>query len=193
MKRIILLIVTLLFFNLQAQETQETHHGFQFSIFAGGMIGDINAQIADLGGSVTMKGSRMNAKFHVGYAYHNWSAGFSFATTSMNVKSMVVGGVAYKMPIEATIDNTPVGFYFKRYFMPINIFVTTDLGISKFSFYDDKAKLQGETEIGFAWNIAVGKEILLGKRKRLGLGAYLNLSGIKCHDLPPYRQIDMLM
>jgi len=91
------------------------------------------------------------------------------------------------MPIETTIDNSPVGFYLKRYFMPINLFVTTDLGVTKFSFYDDKSKLQGETEIGFAWNVAVGKEFLIGKRKRLGLGAYLNLSGIKCHDLPPYQ------
>lgn len=193
MKKLLLLTFCNLFLTVFAQEQETTqdpyqpHTGFQFSLFAGGMIGDIKTNIADLGGKVIMKGSRVNAKIHLGYAYRNWAGGFSFGNTSMSIKTMEIGGVAYKSPFEMTIDNSPVGFYLKRHFMPINIFICTDLGVSKFSIYDNKAELQGETDMGFAWNISVGKEFLLGKRKRIGLGGYVNLAGLYCRDQPPFQ------
>jgi hypothetical protein len=189
-KRITFAFCLFLFFGFSQDNTStdpyQPHSGFQFSIFSGGMAGSIQSNISDVG-DVEMKGSRVSARFQVGYASKYWAGGFSFGSTSMAIKSMVIDGTTYSSTSNSSITSNLIGAYIKRYFMPINVFTCVDLGISKFGITDQSGTLIAATDNGFAWNIAVGKEFLVGKRKRIGLGAYVNLAGAKCHDIPPYQ------
>lgn len=166
--------------------TDSPHNGINASITAGSTFGKTKGSTGDFG-DMYYRGSRMNVKMQVGYAYQNWVFGFSYGLNSLSITSIEVGGTAYKLTEDATMDDGLLGVYFKRYFMPLNLYACADLGFSNFRFYDADAVLQGSTERGFSWSISAGKEFLIGKQKRFGLGAYVSLSGIKCKDLPPYQ------
>jgi hypothetical protein len=188
MKKTLTFVMLLLAGTNIAQVEETPFEGFQASVYVGGLIGDIRANITDLNGETRMKGSRMTTRVECGYTLNNWGIGFTVGINTMSWESAVIQGETYKAPEDYTIDCPSYGIYVKRRFMPINVFVVADLGVSRFNFYDNNSELVGQSEIGFAWNVSAGKEFLIGKRKRFGLGAYLCLTGLSCHDVPPYEE-----
>jgi hypothetical protein len=187
MKKILIILSIAFLQNIYGQSlmNENEHNGLQISLFMGGGFGNTNASTNDFG-DIIFRGSRMNVKFQIGYAYKNWSSGFSFSMSSLGINSIEVQNTAYGVTENWTLDDTPICYYLKRYFMPLNIFVSADLGISKFGFFDENSKLVGSTKRGFSWNLSVGKEFALGKKKRFGIGAFAGISGLKCNDLPPF-------
>jgi hypothetical protein len=171
---------------LSAQtETESPHNGFNASLTAGSTFGKTIGSTSDFG-KMVFRGSRMNVKMQIGYSYRDWAAGFSYGMNSLMVGSIEVNDTAYQTTEDVSVDDGLLGLYVKRYFMPLNLYACADLGFSRFTFYDANGNAQGNTENGFSWSISVGKEFLLGQKKRFGLGAYVSLSGIKCQDLPPF-------
>lgn len=167
-------------------ETDSPHNGFNASLTAGSSFGKTTGSTADFG-KMVFRGSRMNIKMHIGYSYLDWAAGLSYGMNSLTVSSIEVNDTAYQTTEDISMDDGLLGVYVKRYFMPLNIYACADLGFSKFTFFDGNGAAQGNTDNGFSWSISAGKEFLLGKKKRFGLGAYVSLSGIKCNDLPPFQ------
>ena len=161
------------------------HHGLQVSMFFGGAGGSVHANSPETG-ALEFKGTTTHFMMHVGYAYKNWATGFTLGFNSLEIKSFRLNNVEIDKGPLSTIDNNLTGIYITRYFMPLNLFATAELGAGKFSISDRDAKVLGETNSGFAWNLKAGKEFLLGAKKRFGVGAYVNLSGITCHDKAPY-------
>lgn len=188
-KTILALTLFISFFlnHLSAQsDAVSPHNGFNASLTAGTSFGKTKGSTGDFG-TMYYRGSRMNMKMQLGYAYKDWAFGFSFGMNSLLVSSIEVNDTAYSLTEDVSMDDGLTGLYVKRYFMPLNIYACADLGVSNFKFYDSNAELQGNTDRGFSWSISAGKEFLIGKKKRFGLGAYVSLSGIKCNDLPPYQ------
>ncbi|MFN5147919.1 MAG: hypothetical protein ACK5EK_02835 [Flavobacteriia bacterium] len=182
-------LMTVLFFNqLSAQsDAVSPHNGFNASLTVGSSFGKTRGSTGDFG-TMYYRGSRMNMKMQLGYSYSDWAVGLSFGMNSLFVSSIEVSDTAYSLTEDVSMDDGLIGLYVKKYFMPLNIYACADLGISNFKFYDSHAELQGNTDRGFSWSISAGKEFLIGKKKRFGLGAYVSLSGIKCNDLPPYEK-----
>lgn len=188
MKKILGIIVLFIGGIVYGQEPAVSHDGFQSSIYLGPMFGDVKAKVTGFENTTLFKGTWMSARIQAGYAYQNWAMGLSAGINSLSWEVMVVEGQSFKAPEDYSVDCSSYGIYLKRYFMPINIFLTTDLGISKFRFYDENADLMGQSDVGFAWNVSAGKEFVIGKKKRFGLGGYVSVSGLKCKDLPPYEK-----
>jgi hypothetical protein len=167
-------------------ETDSPHNGFNASLTAGSSFGKTKGSTSDFG-SMYYRGSRVNVKMQIGYSFKDWAVGLSYGMNSLSINSIEVNDTAYKVEEGITMDDGLLGLYVKRYFMPLNIYACADLGFSKFTFFDGNGAAQGNTDNGFSWSISAGKEFLLGKKKRFGLGAYVSLSGIKCNDLPPFQ------
>lgn len=169
----------------QSTEVIDPHNGVQVSAFAGPAFGRIKGKTKDFG-DIYFMGARGNGVFQIGYAYRNWAGGFSFGYSSLYVSTVEYHDTTYMTPYQSSIDNTFFGIYAKRYFMPINVFVTTDLGVSRYTIYDENSTPVAYTNRGFYWDLMVGKEFVIGKRKRFGIGPYLGVGGLKCKDLAPY-------
>lgn len=181
------LFTGLLFNHLSAQTVEDSpHNGFNASITGGTSFGKTKGATNTFG-DMYYRGSRMNVKMQFGYSYNNWAYGVSLEMNSLAVESIEVSDTAYSLTQDISMDDALVGLYIKKYFMPLNIYACADLGIAKFNFYDANGDLQGNTDRGFSWSISAGKEFLIGKKKRFGIGAYISLSGLKCNDLPPYQ------
>lgn len=162
------------------------HKGIQVSVFGGSVFGNVKGKVESVG-NTSIRGSILHMMMHIGYAYNDWAFGFAFSTNSLSMKTISVGDSTYTALPGWSIDNSLTGLYIKKYFMPLNIFVSAEAGIGKFTISDPDYNAVTETEKGFAWNVAAGKEFLIGKKKRWGLGAYVNVCGIKCNDVPPWQ------
>lgn len=160
------------------------HNGFQASLFMGPAFGDVNGSTG-MYGNMRFKGACTHAQIHLGWAFNNWAAGFSSGINTTAVESVVVQNNTYSVVEDLSIDGGLTGIYIKRYFMPMNVFVSADLGVG--TWVVTGAGNTASTERGFAWNLSVGKEFQLGSRKRFGIGGYFNVSGLKCNDMPPYQ------
>ena len=136
-------------------------------------------------GNVVFKGTTIHFLMHAGYAVDDWAFGVAAGFNSLSINSISANGVSYDKGTLSSIDNELIGGYLTKYFMPLNVFVCLEGGVGKFSIMDNAQNSIGETDKGFAWNIRAGKEFFIGKKKKLGLGAYIILSGLKSHDKAP--------
>lgn len=169
--------------NYASKSASTSHHGFQASLYLGGAGGHVKGKIEDIG-DLTIKGVTSHFTLHLGYAKSNWAGGLALGANSLSINTITLNRESLDKTgagIES-IGNSLTGIYVTKYFMPHNIFVTLEGGIGKFNLSDNEGNTTGETATGFAWDIRAGKEFLLGKKKNFGLGGYINLSGLKCHD-----------
>ena len=86
MKKALLIITVVWAYNVcgQSISNENDHNGLQISLFMGGGFGNTNASTNDFG-DIVFRGSRINVKFQIGYAYKNWSSGFSFGMSSLGM------------------------------------------------------------------------------------------------------------
>jgi hypothetical protein len=186
------LLMIALFTNVQGQEipketpapTPTPHRGLQVSMFIGPSFGQVNSKIKDVGNG-SFEGSGLHFSMRVGYALKKWAAGFTVGFNSLNIEKININNTRIDKGNLGSIDAGLSGLYVTRYFTPYNIFATVEAGTGKFSLSDAEGKILGETNSGFSWNLKVGKEFLLGKKKKMGIGAYGCLSGIRCKDKAP--------
>jgi hypothetical protein len=163
------------------------HDGFNFSVFAGAAGGKIKGEFGD-STQFAVKGSTLNFCLHLGYSINNWAMGLAITPQRMLVNSTTLNGRLNPDNKIQYMDHTTTGLYLTRYFMWINIFVTLEGGLSSLNVLYSDYTMSSQTQIGFAWNFRVGKEFILGKRKKAGLGFYANLGGLKCYDQAPFNK-----
>lgn len=185
------LLGVLLFNNLYAQSTSDSpHNGFNASVTIGSTFGNTIGSKGNLVfGNTIYRGSRMNVKMQLGYSYRNWAAGFSYCYNSMAVRSIEFNDTTHKLEEDMRLIDGSFGMYIKRYFMTENLYVCADFGIGSIQVYDAQGVIQVQTERGFSWSISAGKEFLIGKKKRFGIGGYFSLSGIHCRDITDYQKL----
>lgn len=172
---------------IYAQENSvvSPHNGFQIGLYTGGSFGDIKGKTTD-GLNPVIRGSGMQFSLDIGFATSDWSVGLFSLMNSVSIKSIEVNDTAYAMQPGYTMDFNITGVYVTRYFMPINAYIRIKGGIGRFTTADAEFNELWSTDKGFGWSIMAGKDFLLGKKKRWGIGAFISLTGIKCHDLPPW-------
>lgn len=171
--------------NAQKEAVASPHDGFQFGLYVGGSYGDIKGKTSD-GLNPVIRGSGTIASFDIGFAASDWSVGLFSIVNSVSIKSIEVNDTAYSMQPGYTMDFAITGVYITRYFMPLNAYVRVKGGIGKFTLSDSEFNEISTTDKGFGWSVMAGKDFLIGKKKRWGIGGFVSLTGIKCHDLPPY-------
>ncbi|MBS3913293.1 MAG: hypothetical protein KG003_02250 [Bacteroidetes bacterium] len=179
-----LIIVALPIYSQKASSGDE-HQGFQFTALVGPGFGNTQSTTKDFG-KMIYRGGRLSMDLQIGYAYKNWGAGLAIGANQQNFSSVTVHDSTYKTKPGYSISGNLTGIYIKKYFMPINMFVSAEIGVGSISITDETSATQGETDNGLSWNVSVGKEFRLGKKQKWSLGGFAGLSGIKCHDVPPY-------
>jgi hypothetical protein len=164
----------------------ETHDGFFLRLAPGLGLSSARSQESSDGGTLRFSGKSGTLQLLIGGkigedlllhgAIWDWGILGPKATYEVNGKevSQVMDG-----DIEAQMFAIGAGVTY--YFMPLNFFVTGNLGLADFRLREDRDKV-AETEGGLSLNVAVGKEWWLSDNWGLGGGVYLDFSSIGDED-----------
>jgi hypothetical protein len=163
------------------------HKHFQASVHLGTTLGNVKVNLLGIGTvKVYNQTPPSSLGLDLGYAYKNWAVGLTFMLKHFTASPNSGKDTLYKTL--AMYGCGLSGIYVKKYFMPANLFVCVKGGIGSFTFYDANSNILGQSSFSFAWDIMVGKEFLLGSKKRFGLGGYVDLFKIQCNDVFPHSQ-----
>lgn len=187
LKSIAVMITFMLTIKANAQQgltDANPHHGFNYSFYIGGAGGHVTAHVEGLGTAV-FSGPSIHVGMHFGYSVNNWAFGLASDVNSLSINSIKLDEKSMDKGDAATLDNRLIGVYVTKYFMPNNVFVSGEGGFGLFTTSDADGNSIGRSDAGFAWNVKAGKEFLVGKKKILGLGFYVDLAGLRCHDQAP--------
>jgi hypothetical protein len=175
------------------RKVKKLHHGLQYSIIFGTQIGHNKANLNGIGNVIFYNAPSTYLEFSAGYGINNWAFGFVYSYNNRGNRQVVFafgGGDILKTNRSISnplfqnihsIDNTFNGLYVRKYFMPINAFISVEAGmgrfvITKYVNHDNNSILH--TNYGFEWKTKVGKEFLIFKK--YSIGGYISLTGIQC-------------
>ena len=162
------------------------HKGIQCSLYFGNTWSTIQAKLNGGNYSYTNLYFFSYYGINLGYAQNNWAAGLTYGINTNIVNPPNIGDTLYNKI--GYLQNELLGVYLKRYLPRRNIFVSAEIGLGRFYLFDKNLNLYSFTKGGFSWDLKAGKEFFIGKRKKWGIGAYVNLLGIKCSDVYPHAQ-----
>lgn len=159
----------------------KTHDGLFVRVALGG--GTASAKISPPGGSLEFSGTAGDVDLAIGkslnpnFALHaslwGWSA------SKPDAELVITGLGSDKQGVDGTVTMGAVGLGGTYFFMPLNAYVTGSVGLARLKVEDNQSGADGNSDSGFGFQVAVGKEWWVGQNFGLGVAGDMSYFSAK--------------
>lgn len=161
----------------QAQEGYHEHDGFFLSMNIGPAFGPVLLEASGTSfRKLEVSGTGGTLDFKIGGTIKKTlTLSFDIVTRGISGPDMEVDGQVSSASNSLNASDGLVGLGVTYYIMPVNILLSSTVGMASFTLKDDNSPLDARSESGFGLQMKAGKEWWVGKNWGLGISGGLGL------------------